>query len=65
MKLSEAILNPYSRAEAVGQLADWIRLVNGGTHSDVLLAVKRIHSEAGKPIPTDADIEWWLEESAE
>lgn len=60
--IAEAMLNPYTRARAVGQLADWIR-AGGGTYKDVLKSVKRIHSEAGKPVPSDAEIDWWLEEA--
>lgn len=59
--INDAILNPYTRAEGVQQLAAWIIQVNGGTRADVIKAVKKIHETAGKPVPTDAEIEFWMD----
>jgi len=57
-----AMLDVYTRARAVGQLADAVRSL-GGQHADVVRLVQEVYAEAGKPVPGLAEIDWWLEES--
>lgn len=54
MKLGEAIL--AGNAEAYGQLSDLMRS-RGKRYTDVVVLVKKIFTDAGRPEPFDSDIE--------
>lgn len=54
VKLSEAILNGDARA--YGKLSDLMR-VKGARYREVVALIKKIHVEAGRAEPSDADIE--------
>jgi len=54
MKLGEAILAGEPRA--YGQLSDLMRS-QGKRYNDVLAKVREIFAEAGRPVPSDADID--------
>lgn len=60
MKVGEAIL--LGHAGAYGQLSDAIR-ARGGTYRDTLEHVKGIFTRAGRPAPSDADIEDKMQEA--
>jgi len=54
MKLGEAILAGEPRA--YGQLSDLMRS-QGKNYRQVLVKVREIFTEAGRPVPSDADID--------
>lgn len=57
-----ALVDVYRRARACGQLADAVR-ARGGQHADVVRLVQEAHRLAGKPVPGEAEVDWWLEEA--
>jgi hypothetical protein len=54
MKLGEAIL--AGKPQAYGQLSDLMRS-QGKRYADVLAKVRQIFTEAGRPAPSDGDID--------
>jgi len=61
-ELVDMMLNPLTRALAVGMAADALR-AGGAKDRHVVAVIQRIHHENGKPVPTAEEIDWWLEES--